>query len=449
MVPSSALAKQQRTKWKFKIVTLVGKARRIRGIASALNGLQIVLACLGLLAVSAPCQAKRHAFIVSIAVYKYPFFPKLDGPEADHIKWKATLERYDFKVTGIAGEKATFDEILKKWQEFLNSLEPDDETIVVLSGHGLQIKGGNYFIPYDTRDGATVDSQDILAQILFSIDKGVLQLADKRLRASIWIVDACRTNVFDDDIHGNYIGALRKGFHAIAVPPGTAVIYAAAPEHSANGSIDSTKPNSIFTHAFSKTVEAFPNLDITMVAEKVRFAVLELAKSVGKHQMPYPVNQIPFRWCFSQCAPESVKASYTTAKSTTNVALQREISTIVEINRLLSPPNAIFLGKKSATKKCSEARPSVDYPIGCEVLNALFADSRQSLIGKPIVARRNINIRKTVPSVDKNGKAVYPCVVGEIEEGAIMTVSGIFSVKYLDDEFLWGTIKSSNQQCAR
>jgi len=175
--------------------------------------------------------------------------------------------------------------LLKARREFVDRLSGGDVAVLFYAGHGVQLQGTNYLLPVDIkadREQDVIDEAIDLASLL-------QQMADRRAKFSLAIIDACRNNPFKGQ--GRGIGATR-GLTSLSAPNGLMVIYSAGANEEAMDALgdEDHNPNSLFTRELIKVVRQ-PGLRVDEAVKKARSEVKRMAASVGHQQNPAIYDQ--------------------------------------------------------------------------------------------------------------------------------------------------------------
>jgi hypothetical protein len=120
----------------------------------------------------------------------YMDFAKLTNPVNDARAIRDKLKQKNFEVLYI--ENATQREMDKIVNRFAQRLKHSSIGLFYYAGHGIEVDGGNYLIPIDSK---IYDIEDIKYEAL-PVDKIVDKMKNSKTRLNIIILDACRTNPF-------------------------------------------------------------------------------------------------------------------------------------------------------------------------------------------------------------------------------------------------------------
>jgi hypothetical protein len=207
-------------------------------------------------------QSARKALVFGNQKYLAPQ-TTLYNPKNDAKGISAKLIKMGFQVTQVL-DASRFD-MESNIDTFVNSLQPGDVSFVYYSGHGLQLNQYNYFVPTDTRDDF---------EALVKLNNIMQKISDKKVLASVYVIDACRSNPSNKN---------ESGFATQGVGPNTFIALAAsAGEESIDGPPGT---NGVFTKPVIKYINE--EKDIDSIFKKVKD---ELAKDRSVKQNPTSIN---------------------------------------------------------------------------------------------------------------------------------------------------------------
>lgn len=187
----------------------------------------------------------------------------LYNPGNDARGISSKLSKMGFQVTQVLD--ASRYEMELSIDNFVNSLAPGDVSFFYYSGHGTQIEKYNYFLPTDTKTNI---------EVLVKLNNIMQKISDKKVLASIYVIDACRSNPYNQ---------IESGFATQGAGPNSYIALAAsAGEESSDG-----PPGT--NGAFTKPVIKFitEEIDIDSIFKKVQE---ELAKNSRIKQHPTSIN---------------------------------------------------------------------------------------------------------------------------------------------------------------
>ena len=176
-------------------------------------------------------------------------------------------------------------EFKRTWRTFAGQVEGGDEVVFFYAGHGLQVGASNYLLPVDILGESEAQVRDDA----LSLQRILEDLSERKARATLAIVDACRDNPFKGT--GRSIGA--RGLAPTLAATGQMILFSAGTGQQA---LDRLGPqdrnrNGLFTRIFLREMNK-PNLTADQVARNVRSEVVELARSVGHEQVPAIYDQM-------------------------------------------------------------------------------------------------------------------------------------------------------------
>ena len=200
-------------------------------------------------------MGKRIALVIGNA--KYNIRP-LQNPVNDADDVSKALKASGFDVLDL--RNASLREMIEGARMFGDMLKSHDVGLVYYSGHGIEVKGRNYFIPVN----ADIKREDEVAYQ--SLDVGLIleKMATANKSVNIMIVDACR-----DDPFGRSFRSASSGLAAVDAPKGSLIAFATSPGKVA---ADGDGRNSPYTKYLVRAMQQ-PNKKIEEVFKEVRRAV--------------------------------------------------------------------------------------------------------------------------------------------------------------------------------
>jgi tetratricopeptide (TPR) repeat protein len=224
---------------------------------------------------------KRVALVIGNANYK---IKPLTNPGNDAEEMSKTLKSLGFDV--VEGKDLTLNEMKQKITEFGGKLANSKGVgLFYYAGHGVQVNGINYLIPIDL---SSLRENSIKYEAL---DAGLViaEMLDDNRGVNIVILDACRSNPFEQTKQGASVGL------ALIHPPaaGMLIAYATLPNKVAD---DGTGRNGLFTSELLKQIVT-PGLDVEEVFRKVREQVEAITHGA---QVPSLETTVTGRFYFNQ-----------------------------------------------------------------------------------------------------------------------------------------------------
>jgi hypothetical protein len=220
--------------------------------------------------------AQRLALVVGNDAYQN--ITKLRNARNDAQAVAKELETAGFKVTRVLdATRASFNDQL---DGFVRKIEKGDDVVFFFSGHGSQPPlRGPYLLPVDikvTERSIATDGQ--------SLELLLAELGAKS-RFTLAIIDACRNDPFRETSTGRSMVAGSN--LAMEAPRGTVVMMAASKGQEALDRLGNSDivPNGVFTRELVKSMRQ-PGVTVNDMLRKVRFSVINLAKSVNHEQWP-------------------------------------------------------------------------------------------------------------------------------------------------------------------
>jgi len=213
--------------------------------------------------VSAPSTGKRLALVVGNANYKVR---PLKNPRNDADDISRSLRSSGFEVIDL--RDASLQQMRNGVRQFGDRLINNDVGLVYFSGHGVEVRGRNYFIPVN----ADIMREDEIADQGLDVSLILEKMNTAGKGVNILIVDACR-----DDPFGRSFRSSSRGLAQMDAPRGTIIAYATSPGKVASDG-DPRERNSPYTKNLVKAMLQ-PNKPIEQVFKEVRRAVQEETKN--------------------------------------------------------------------------------------------------------------------------------------------------------------------------
>ena len=206
---------------------------------------------------------KRIALVVGNSTYKSRPL-KNSRNDADDIS--RSLRSSGFEVIDL--RDATLPQMRTAVRQFGDRLIKNDVGLVYYSGHGVEVKGRNYFIPVN----ADIQREDEIADQGLDVSLILEKMSTAGKGVNILIVDACR-----DDPFGRSFRSSSRGLAQMDAPRGTIIAYATSPGKVASDG-DPRERNSPYTKHLVKAMQS-PNKPIEQVFKEVRRAVQDETKN--------------------------------------------------------------------------------------------------------------------------------------------------------------------------
>jgi hypothetical protein len=210
-----------------------------------------------------PNVGRRVALVVGNANYKVR---PLKNPRNDADDISRSLRSSGFEVIDL--RDASLQQMRNGVRQFGDRLISNDVGLVYYSGHGVEVKGRNYFIPVN----ADIMREDEIADQGLDVSLILEKMNTAGKGVNILIVDACR-----DDPFGRSFRSSSRGLAQMDAPRGTIIAYATSPGKVASDG-DPRERNSPYTKNLVKAMQQ-PNKPIEQVFKEVRRAVQEETKN--------------------------------------------------------------------------------------------------------------------------------------------------------------------------
>jgi hypothetical protein len=212
---------------------------------------------------SAIPTGKRVALVVGNKNYKVR---PLQNPLNDADDISRSLRTSGFEVIDL--RDATLPQMRTAVRQFGDKLLTHDVGLVYYSGHGVEVKGRNYFIPVN----ADIQREDEIADQGLDVSLILEKMSTAGKGVNILIVDACR-----DDPFGRSFRSTSRGLAQMDAPRGTIIAYATSPGKVASDG-DARERNSPYTKHLIRAMQS-PNKPIEQVFKEVRRAVQDETKN--------------------------------------------------------------------------------------------------------------------------------------------------------------------------
>lgn len=206
---------------------------------------------------------RRLALVVGNANYKVRPL-KNSRNDADDVS--RSIRSAGFEVIDL--RDATLPQMRTAVRQFGDRLINNDVGLVYYSGHGVEVKGRNYFIPVN----ADIQREDEIADQGLDVSLILEKMNTAGKGVNILIVDACR-----DDPFGRSFRSSSRGLAQMDAPRGTIIAYATSPGKVASDG-DPRERDSPYTKHLVKAMQA-PNKPIEQVFKEVRRAVQDETKN--------------------------------------------------------------------------------------------------------------------------------------------------------------------------
>jgi hypothetical protein len=230
------------------------------------------------LPVTTPFMGKRLALVIGNQAYNVR---PLLNPRNDADDMSRALKNAGFEVIDV--RDASLSQMRNAVRQFGDRLLTRDVGLVYYSGHGIEVRGRNYFIPVN----ADIKRSDEIADQSLDVNLILEKMETAKKGVNILIVDACR-----DDPFGRSFRSSSRGLANMDAPQGTIIAFATSPGKVA---ADGSGRNSPYTKNLVKMMQV-PNLPIEQVFKQVRRAVQEETRN---QQTPWENTSLSGDFYFS------------------------------------------------------------------------------------------------------------------------------------------------------
>ena len=187
-------------------------------------------------------------------------------------------------------------------REFRSSITEGDVAAFYFAGHGIQILGTNYLLPADTPQKPS--PEEVLG-VALNFHSLMEELEARKLSATIYILDACRTNPFSPAAatSGPNTMGQSKGLARMESVFGAFVIYSASPDEEALDGLRAEDRNSVFA---SRLIPLLKQAQFSLVdlAKRVQVDAEADARSVGHRQRPAYFDGILGQYYLAEIDPK-------------------------------------------------------------------------------------------------------------------------------------------------
>jgi uncharacterized caspase-like protein len=224
---------------------------------------------------------KRLALVIGNGNYPYS---TLANPENDARSIQKALNKLNFTV--LEFENLNQKQMKLAIDEFGLKLKNYDVGLFYYAGHGIQIKGYNYFIPVD----ADLKSEEQVEYDCVQADRVLAIMRASNSKVNIIILDACRNNPFERSWSRSESG---KGLAFMDAPRGTFIAYATAPGSTAS---DGSGDNGLYTAAVLKCI-VIPSFSISQMFQNVAKIV---TNKTNNAQIPWTSSSLTADFYFDR-----------------------------------------------------------------------------------------------------------------------------------------------------
>lgn len=205
--------------------------------------------------------------------------------------------------------------------EYVSRLGPSTVGVVYYAGHGVQVNGANFLVPTKGQPPGTGASP---LSALFGLDELFERLRERRPRLNIILLDACRTELFEDGRRpGTGRGAVAQAAPTVPsnsslmrelqalprsasglatiqgeAPPNTKVLYATAAKAAA---FDGEGRNGPLTKHILRHIATRDQPLDTFFNRVTGDVETETLRELAKRQSPFTYGSFAGKFCFNGC----------------------------------------------------------------------------------------------------------------------------------------------------
>jgi hypothetical protein len=225
-------------------------------------------------------RENRVALVIGNSAYKQS---PLRNPVNDARDMADKLRTAGFSV--IERNNLGVRQIGSTLREFRSKLTPGSVAVVFYAGHGLQIKGENYFPAVDSEIEGEEDvpNQSLAIRQIYDV------LRENKTRLNLIFLDACRDNPYSRSFRSSYRGLAKE-----IAPSGTLISFATRPGGVA---ADGSGRNGIYTGALLRAI----NVSDRPIEQILKNVVTDVKAESGGAQEPWIEGSIEGEFCFGSC----------------------------------------------------------------------------------------------------------------------------------------------------
>jgi murein DD-endopeptidase MepM/ murein hydrolase activator NlpD len=220
---------------------------------------------------STASEAAKRALLIGNNAYLHA--RPLVNARNDAVRLGEVLNGLGWQTTVL--QDLTSDRMKRALREFKATLREGDEVVFHFSGHGAEFEQSSFLLPVDVEP----TNRELVKDDAIRLRRVMDDFEQQRVRFSFLVIDACRDDPFakggDGSISPESGGA------------GSLVLYAARAKEVALDRLSSTDrdPNGVLTRVLLQEIVK-RGVTLSAVAKQTQRRVHELARSVGKTQLP-------------------------------------------------------------------------------------------------------------------------------------------------------------------
>jgi formylglycine-generating enzyme required for sulfatase activity len=305
------------------------------------------LFCLALCSARPAEAMTRLALVIGNAAYANS---PLANPVNDARDMAAKLTSLGFVV--MKAENLKRRQIGPLLRSFASRIEPGDQVVVFYAGHGLQVKGVNYFPAVD----AEIQGEDDVALNSLNLNALMEKLDEAKAGVKLFFLDACRNNPFSRSFRGG-----NRGLAPIDIAPSGTLIHFATRPGSVAG--DGSGRNGLYTEQMLKLIDS-RDMAVESMLKRVAAAVERASDGA---QEPWMEGSLKGDFYFNASSQQTAKdpgtgAGGNTAQSGAGIAVSATPPRKPKPTDVPATPPAPVPSTSVATLARSSAPPAAPGP---------------------------------------------------------------------------------------
>lgn len=229
-------------------------------------------------------EARAAKIALVIGNDNYAELPDLKRAREDASGYNTFLIENGFEVTYLTDQSR--DSMAMALANFYDKITPATTVVFVYSGHGWSADNINYLVPTDTKHAGSASYFVQTTVPLKNSRNGIVdEIARRKPRLAVAIIDACRDNPFAPDGLTRAVG-LNRGLGRIQAPEGVFIVFSAGTNQVALDRLNDLdeEPYSVFTRHFLPHLRS--GVDLYNAVKATQLEVYRAAASVGRQQKP-------------------------------------------------------------------------------------------------------------------------------------------------------------------
>lgn len=231
-----------------------------------------------------PALPAKRALVIGVNAYpNLGPAAQLERAVADADAVGDKLAALGFQVTRLTtAPKTTLEALIHGFDDFRNTVAPNDMVVLFYAGHGMGLPDGTYLVPSDVRE-ASLQVEATAKRAAISENELTDGLRKARAGIVVAVIDACRNDLFSK---ASQRALGERGLRPVETA-GIFKLYSASEGQTALDRLPGSDAsrNSVFTRVFLKAIGT-PGLNLNTLGATVRDEVHELARTADHVQIP-------------------------------------------------------------------------------------------------------------------------------------------------------------------